>query len=130
MHRAWGALGGYGYRSRRIALALLIVLLAAAGLGIAAGHIPTGPRRYVAMHIAQADNSHGPCSMTEQIGVGIDRSLPVGTIGIRDRCDFDTTSGWGQIMTWATWGLRLLAWALATLFAAGYVSLIRKDKET
>jgi hypothetical protein len=30
VHRAWGALGGYGYRTGRIALALLISLLAAA----------------------------------------------------------------------------------------------------
>jgi hypothetical protein len=52
------------------------VLLAAAGLGIAAGHIPTSPGRYVAMHTAQADDPHSPCSLTEQIGVGIDRGLP------------------------------------------------------
>lgn len=36
-----GTLGGYGYRTGRIALTLLIVLLAAAGLGISAGHIST-----------------------------------------------------------------------------------------
>jgi hypothetical protein len=126
VHCAWGALGGYGYRTGRIALTLLIVLLAAAGLGIAAGHIPTGPGRYVAMHTAQADDPHGPCSLTEQIGVGIDRGLPLGTTGIRSRCDFDTTSRRGQAVTWATWVLQFLVWALATLFVAGYVSLIRK----
>jgi hypothetical protein len=126
VHRVWGALGGYGYRTGRIALTLLIVLLAAAGLGIAAGHIPTSPGRYVAMHTTQADTPHGPCSLTEQIGVGIDRGLPLGTTGIRDRCDFDTTSGWGQAVTWATWVLQLLVWALVTLFVAGYVNLIRK----
>jgi hypothetical protein len=42
-HYLWGKLGGYGYSTGRIALTLLIVLLAAAGLGIAAGHIPTSP---------------------------------------------------------------------------------------
>jgi hypothetical protein len=126
VHRAWGALGGYGYRTGRIALTLLIVLLTAAGLGIAAGHIHTSPGRYVAMHTAQADNPRGPCSLTEQIGVGIDRGLPLGTTGIRGRCDFDTTSGWGQTVTWATWVLQFLVWALATLFVAGYVGLIRK----
>ena len=40
-----GTLGGYGYRTGRIALTLLIVLLAAAGLGISAGHISTRPGR-------------------------------------------------------------------------------------
>ena len=125
-HRAWGALGGYGYRTLRTAFALLIVLLAAAWLGIAAGHIPTRPGRYVAMHTAQADDPHGPCSLTEQVGVGIDRGLPLGSTGIRDRCDFDTTSRRGQAMTWATWVLQAFLWALATLFVAGYVGLIRK----
>jgi hypothetical protein len=126
VHCAWGALGGYGYSTGRIALTLLIVLLAAAGLGIAAGHIPTSPDHYVAMHTTQADDPHSPCSLTEQIGVGIDRGLPLGTTGIRSRCDFDTTSGWGQAVTWATWVLQFLVWALATLFVAGYVGLIRK----
>jgi hypothetical protein len=126
MHRAWGALGGYGYRTRRTALALLIALLAAAGLGIAAGHTPTSPGRYVAIHTAQADDPHGPCSLTEQIGVGIDRGLPLSTTGIRSRCDFDTTSRRGQAVTWATWVLQFLVWALATLVVAGYVGLIHK----
>jgi hypothetical protein len=126
VHHAWGALGGYGYRTGRIAFALLIVLLATAGLGIAAGHIPTSPGRYVAMHTAQADDPYGPCSLTEQIGVGIDRGLPLGTTGIRNRCDFDTASRRGQAVTWATWGLQFFVWALATLFLAGYVGLIRK----
>lgn len=52
VHRVWGALSGYGYRTGRIAFVLLIVLLAAAGLGIVAGHVTTGPGRYVAMHTA------------------------------------------------------------------------------
>lgn len=59
VHHAWGTLGGYGYRTGRIALALLIVLLAAAGLGVTAGRIPTSPGRYVAMHTAQIDDPHG-----------------------------------------------------------------------
>lgn len=98
----------------------------AAGLGVVAAHIPTSPGRYVAMRTAQADNPRGPCSPVEQIGVGIDHSLPVGTVGVHDRCDFDTTSGWGQAVTGVTWLLQLLIWALATFFVAGYVSLIRK----
>jgi hypothetical protein len=126
VHSAWGVLGGYGYRTGRIAVALLIVLLTAAGLGILAGHIPTGSGRYVAMHTAQANDPHTPCSLTEQIGVGIDHGLPLGTTGIRDRCDFDTTSRPGQAIIAATWGLQTLVWALATLVVAGYSGLIRK----
>jgi hypothetical protein len=126
VHRIWGALAGYGYRTRRTALALLIVLLAAAGLGIGAGYIPTSPGRYVAMHTAQAADPHGPCSLIEQIGVGVDRGLPLGTTGIRNRCDFDTTSFWGQVITAITWVLQAVVWALATLVVVGYTGLIRK----
>jgi hypothetical protein len=125
-YRLWDIFAGYGYHTGRLALALLIILLVAAGLGVVAAHIPIGPGRYVAMRTAQADNHHALCSLTEQIGVGIDRSLPVGTTGIRDRCDFDTTSLSGQIVTWITWGLKLLVWVLATFFLAGYVSRIPK----
>jgi hypothetical protein len=48
------------------------------------------------------------------------------TVGVHDRCDFDTTSGWGQAITGFTWFLQLLIWGLATLFVAGYGELIRK----
>jgi hypothetical protein len=126
VHRLWGALGGYGYRTRRIALALLVVLLASGAVGVVAGHTHTDPGRYVAMHVPQADNPNTPCSLLEQIGVGIDRGLPLGATGIRNRCDFDTTSRWGQVITAATWVLQALVWALATLVVAGYVGLIRK----
>ena len=126
VHRTWGALGGYGYLISRIALALLVVLFAAAGLGIVAGHILIAPGRYVAMHTAQASHPDGSCSLTEQIGIGIDRGLPLGSTGIRSRCDFDTTTRWGQVVTGSSWVLQFLVWALATLFVAGYVGLIRK----
>jgi hypothetical protein len=78
------------------------------------------------MHTAQADDSHGSCSLIEQVGAGINCGLPLGTTGSRGRCDFDTTSGRGQAVTAATWGLQVLVWALATLVVAGYSGLIRK----
>jgi hypothetical protein len=126
VHFAWEVLAGYGYRTRRTAVALLIVLLAAGGLGIFAGCVPTSPGRYVAMHTPQADASGSPCSLLEQIGVGIDRGLPLATTGIRSRCDFDTTNHWGQVITAFTWILQLFVWVLATGVVAGYVGLIRK----
>jgi hypothetical protein len=126
VHFAWEVLAGYGYRTRRTAAALLIVLLAAGALGIFAGCVPTSPGRYVAMHTPQADASGSPCSLLEQIGVGIDRGLPLATTGIRSRCDFDTTNHWGQVITAFTWILQLFVWVLATGVVAGYVGLIRK----
>jgi hypothetical protein len=50
---------------------------------------------YVATHTAQTHNPNSPCSLTEQIGVGIGHSLPVGTTGIQGYCDFDTTQRLG-----------------------------------
>jgi len=67
-----------------------------------------------------------PCSLTEQIGLGIDRGLPLGATGLRDRCDLDTTSRGGQTITIAIWTVQALVWALATLAIAGYTGLIRK----
>jgi hypothetical protein len=125
-HRLWGALAGYGYRTRRTALALLVVLLVAGGLGVAAGHTPISTGRYVAAHTSKVNNPGSPCSLLEQIGVGIDRGLPLSSTGIRDSCDFDTTSRRGQAITAATWVLQALVWALATLVVVGYTGLIRK----
>jgi hypothetical protein len=127
MHYMWGKLGGYGYSTRRTVYALFIVLLIAAGLGIIAGRIPTGTGRYVAMHSAQAgDPQRGPCSLLEQIGIGIDRGLPLGTMGIRGHCDVDTVSRTGQVMTAFIWAFQFFVWVLATFVVAGYVGLIRK----
>jgi hypothetical protein len=125
-HWLWGALAGYGYRTSPTALALLVVLLAAGVLGIVAGHTSISTGRYVAMHSQTTENPRSSCSLLEQIGVGIDRGLPLGATGIRDRCDFDTTSRRGQVITAATWVLQALVWALATLVVVGYTGLIRK----
>jgi hypothetical protein len=125
LHYLWG-LFGYGYRINRIAAALLAVLATAGTLGVIAGHIPTSPGHYVAMHTSQASSPSTPCSLVEQIGTGIDRGLPLPTTGIRSRCDFDTTSRRGQVTTAVSWVLQATAWLLATVVVAGYSGLIRK----
>ena len=125
-HRLWGALAGYGYRSSRAVLALLLVLIVAAGLGVAAGHTPIGTGRFVTAHTSLARDPNSPCSTVEQIGVGIDRSLPLAPAAIGNRCDFDTASPVGQAFTVVTWLLQAVVWTLAALAIAGYVDLIRK----
>ena len=124
-HWLWGTLAGYGYRSGRAVLALVLVLMSAAGLGVAAGHTSLGPGRYVTAHTSQAYDPHSPCSLVEQVGVGIDRSVPLAPAGIRNRCDFDTSSPLGQVFTASTWILQALVWTLAALAIAGYLGLIR-----
>jgi hypothetical protein len=125
-HWLWGVLAGYGYRSSRAVLALLLVLVIAAGLGVAAGHTPIGPDRFVSAHTSLVRDPNTPCSMVEQIGVGIDRSLPLAPVAIGDRCDFDTTSRIGQTFTVVTWILQAVVWTLVALAIAGYLDLIRK----
>ena len=125
-HWLWGTLAGYGYRSSRAILALVAVLVVAAGLGLAAGHTPVGPERYVAVHTIQTQRPNSPCSVVEQIGVGIDRSLPLTPANIGDRCDFDTSSPAGQVYTVVTWLLQALVWTLVVLAIAGYLGLIQK----
>jgi hypothetical protein len=129
-HQLWGALAGYGYRSSRAVLALLLVLVIAAGLGLAAGHTPTGPGRYVTTHTNQALDPNSPCSLIEQIGVGIDRSLPLAPAAVGTRCDFDTASPLGQAFTAITWILQALVWTLVALAIAGYLDLIRKTSRS
>jgi hypothetical protein len=122
----WGRLAGYGYRPGRIALALLIVLALAGGMGWWAGHTSTSPGQYAARHTAATPNPGTPCSTLEQIGLGVDRGLPIGTTGIRNSCDLNTATPTGELFTLGIWTLQALAWALATLAVAGYTGLIRK----
>ncbi|MDQ4102299.1 MAG: hypothetical protein M3186_00765 [Actinomycetota bacterium] len=128
VHRLWGTLAGYGYRSGRAVLALLLALVTAAGLGVAAGNTPIGPDRFVTARTVAAADPNSPCSVIEQIGVGIDRSVPLAPAGVRNRCDFDTSSPAGQAFIAATWILQALIWTLAALAIAGYLGLIRQSR--
>ncbi len=129
-HWLWGALAGYGYRSSRAVVALVLVLMVAAGLGVAAGHTSLGPDRFVTAHTSQARNPQSPCSLVEQIGAGIDRSVPLTPARIGNRCDFDTSSPAGEAFTASTWVLQALVWTLATLAIAGYLGLIRQPSSS
>ena len=69
-----------------------------------------------------------PCTVVQQVSVGLDLNLPVGTSVARADCDLtmnsaSTTSAW---LTAAGWILRLLAWVFAALFIAGFTSAVRK----
>ncbi|MEV4315415.1 hypothetical protein [Actinocrispum sp. NPDC049592] len=121
-HAAWGLLAGYGYRTRRTALTLLLVLMFAGVLGLWAGHTSTGPNRFA----AERPTATGQCSTVELIGLGIDRGLPLASTGIRTKCDLDTSSTAGQWFTAVIWLLQAAVWALATLALAGYTGLVRK----
>jgi hypothetical protein len=125
-HRAWGVLAGYGYRIGRTVVATLAVLLFAGLLGLWAGHTPIRDGRYAAGHTSRAEQPFTSCSTFEQIGLGIDRGLPLSVTGVRERCDLDTISRRGQAFAVAIWLLQVAVWLLATLVVVGYSGLIRK----
>jgi hypothetical protein len=129
-HWLWGWLGRYGYRAHRIVGTLVLVLTLAAGLGYTAGQVTTRPSHHAAERVqpstALANAPGTPCSTAELIGLGIDRGLPLGTTGLRARCDLDTATRWGQAFTYAIWALQALVWALATIAIAAYTGLVRK----
>ena len=126
-HWLWGVLAGYGYRARRTAAALLLVLVVAGALGWWAGQVPTRPGHHAAERVATAPVGAGtPCSAVELVGLGLDRGLPLAMTGMRARCDLDTASRKGQAFTAAIWLVQLAVWGLATLALAGYTNLVRK----
>jgi hypothetical protein len=128
--RAWRRLLrlflGYGYQSWRALIGLAVVVAFAIGLGLTAGHTPAGKSQFVAAHAGTTVKAGTPCSTLEQIGIGIDRALPLINTGIRARCDLETTTIAGQAISAIAWILQIIAGVLATLVIAGYTGLLRK----
>ena len=81
--------------------------------------------------LAQTDKTATPgrpCTVIQQLSVGLDLNLPVGTSVARAGCDL-TTDAASATAAWLTvvgWVLRLLAWVFAALFIAGFTSAVRK----
>lgn len=120
--RAWahvtGLLLGYGYHPWRALVCLLVTIALAVTASIALGaaggltQVTTPP-------------TTTPCTVVERIGIGLDLGTPLITTDTRTRCDTtDTTAG--QILTITGWTLRIIAWAFATLFIAGFTGVVRK----
>jgi hypothetical protein len=64
----------------------------------------------------------------QQLSVGSDLNLPVGTIMARQGCDLtrdsaSTTAAWLSVVGWA---MRILTWVFAALFFAGFTGAVRK----
>src|SRR5664280_1916515 len=117
---------GYGYQTWRALIGLLVILVAGAGLGLGAGHTRSSPTQYVATHTRATASPGTACSAVEQVGLGVDLSLPVIKTNTRARCDLDSTSRPGQWFTVGSWILLVLSWAAATLVVAGYTGVVRR----
>ena len=124
--RRWGKITkvtlGYGYQPWRALLGLALVLAVSCVLAVALGAHGA---------LAQTSKTATPdrsCTVIQQVSVGLDLNLPVGTSVARVDCDLtkhsaSVTAAW---LTAVGWILRLLAWAFAALFIAGFTSAVRK----
>jgi hypothetical protein len=69
-----------------------------------------------------------PCTVTQQVSVGLDLNLPVDTTLARAGCGLpkDAASATAAWLVTAGWVLRVLAWVFAALFIAGFTGAVRK----
>jgi hypothetical protein len=117
--RLTGLTLGYGYQPWRALIVLLVVLAISVGATLTAGH------RGGLARTSGTSTPRAACSVTEQIGVGLDLGIPLLKTGARDQCAPTTTSA-GQALTVTGWALQILAWAFAALFIAGFTGAVRK----
>jgi len=124
--RLWGRITkvtlGYGYQPWRALWFLAAVVVVSCVLAVVLGAHGA---------LAQTDKTATkgqPCTVVQQLGVGLDLNLPVGTSLARAKCDLtmDSASVTAAWLTAVGWLLRLLAWVFAALFIAGFTSAVRK----
>jgi len=113
---------GYGYQPWRALLFLAGVVIVSCLLAVMLGAHGA---------LAQTSETATPgrsCTVVQQVSVGLDLNLPVGTSVARVDCGLtkDSASVTAVWLTAVSWVLRLLAWVFAALFIAGFTSAVRK----
>jgi hypothetical protein len=113
---------GYGYQPWRALWFLVAVVTLSCALAVALG------AHGALAQTSQAATTGRSCTVVQQISVGLDLNLPVGTSLARQNCDLtmdsaSVTAAWLSVFGWV---LRLLAWVFAALFIAGFTSAVRK----
>jgi hypothetical protein len=124
--RWWGSITkvtlGYGYQPWRalwfLAGALAVSCVLAVVLGANGALTQT----------SKTATPGRPCTVIQQLSVGLDLNLPVGASVAREGCDLtaDSASVTAAWLSAVSWVLRLLVWAFAALFIAGFTSAVRK----
>jgi len=124
--RLWGRITkvtlGYGYQPWRALLFLAAVVAISCVLAVVLGW------HGALVQSKQTATPGRPCTVIQKVSVGLDLNLPIGTSVGRADCDLTTDSA-SVTAAWLTavgWVLRLLAWAFAALFIAGFTSAVRK----
>jgi hypothetical protein len=124
--RLWGWITkvtlGYGYKPWRALWFLAGVVAASCLLAVVLGS------HGALAQTGKTATPGRPCTVIQQVSVGLDLNLPVGTSVARPGCDLTRNSA-SATAAWLTavgWVLRLLAWVFAALFIAGFTSAVRK----
>lgn len=122
VERGWtrftgGALG-FGYQPWRALLLLLATLLVSLGFVFYFGD--KGLEK-----IDDTGTAGMACSTVEKIGYSLDLSIPLITVDASDSCAPSPSTS-GTTITVIGWLLQLAGWASASLFVAGFTSIIRK----
>ena len=124
--RLWGRITkvtlGYGYQPWRALLFLAAVVALSCVLAVALGSHGALATTDKTRHQGQ------PCTMVQQVSVGLDLNLPMGTSVARAKCDLtqDSASATAAWLSAGGWVMRVLAWVFAALFIAGFTSAVRK----
>lgn len=113
---------GYGYQPWRALLFLAAVVVVSCALAVVLG------AHGALAQTSQTATPGRPCTVVQQVSVGLDLNLPVGTTVARVDCQLtkDSASVTAAWLSTAGWVLRLLAWLFAALFIAGFTSAVRK----
>jgi len=124
--RLWGKITkitlGYGYQPWRALLFLAAVVALSCVLAVALGS-------HGALAQTGSTATPGqPCTLLQQVTVGLDLNLPIGKSVAREQCDLakESASAAAAWLTATGWVLQLLAWVFAALFIAGFTSAVRK----
>jgi hypothetical protein len=113
---------GYGYQPWRALLFLAAVVALSCVLAVALGS-------HGALAQTGSTATPGqPCTLLQQVTVGLDLNLPIGRSVAREQCDLakESASAAAAWLTATGWVLQLLAWVFAALFIAGFTSAVRK----
>ena len=117
---------GYGYQSWRALIGLTLTLAFAIAFVVLASHT-THSVRVVQQAQAGPGTSPRRCSLVDQIGLGVDLTIPLINTTTRQRCNLIASSpreGWLEA---ASWLFQVFGWSFATLFVVGYTGFIRKS---
>lgn len=122
--RAWvklsGVVLGYGYQPWRALVWLVCVMVVAVSTALVLGS------EGALVRPEQAGEPAGPCTVVEQVGVGLAMGLPLVKSSQPSACKAAATD-WGQTLIAVGWPLQIAAWAFATLFVVGFTGAVRRN---